>query len=249
MILGIVQARMGSTRLPGKVLKPILGRPLLSYMTERLQAAKRLDRFIIATGDTPENQPIIDFCKKNYIDYFAGSEEDVLDRYYQAAKRYNANTIVRMTGDCPLIDPTIVDKTIQFFLDNRFDYAGTGIEPTYPDGLNVEVFSMAALETSWREATRIPHREHVTLFIKDNPQRFRIGRAKNDIDLSSHRWCVDNPEDFEFITQIITHLYPHKRLFLMADVLDLLQQKPELQKINQHIARGEGLQNLFKKKN
>jgi len=251
MILAIIQARMGSTRLPGKILKPILGKPLILHLIERLQHSKLINQIVIATGDKKENQPLIELCQKNNINIFVGSEDNVLDRCYQAAKKFvnqPEDIIVRITGDCPVIDPQVTDKTIQFYLDNKetFDYVNNGIEHTYPDGLGTEVFPFKILETAWQEATKQIEKEHVTTFIR-NPKRFRLGIVKNNQDLSHLRWTIDTPEDFEFITQIYHYLYPKKKIFLMNDIFQLLQEKPKLQTINQNISRDEGFQKSLQK--
>lgn len=241
MIVAIVQARMGSNRLPGKVLRKVLDKPLLGYLTSRLKSSKLLNNVVIATADGQENRPIIEFCDNYGVDFFYGSEDDVLDRYYQAAKKFNAKIVVRITGDCPLVDPNVVDRTIQYFLDGGFDYVSNGIEYTFPDGTNVEVFSFEMLEKAWNEAVRKPHREHVTLFMKDNHDKIKFGIYKNDKDLSKYRYCVDNSEDFEVVSKIIKAIFPKNNNPSMEDIIKFLDNYPDIFDINSGIKRGEGL--------
>ena len=163
-IISIIQARLGSTRLPGKVLKPILSRPMLSYMLERVKAAKRIDALMIATTENKSDQPIVEFCRSEKIKCFRGSENDVLDRYYQAARSVQAEIIVRLTADCPLIDPAVVDEIVEAFLTKypNIDFASNVKPATFPDGMDIEVFSFAALEWAWKETKNPLEREHVT---------------------------------------------------------------------------------------
>lgn len=243
MIAAIVQARMGSTRLPGKVLKKVVGKPLLEHIVERLKRSKNLKKIIVATTSNSADKPIIEFCKRNNIDYFIGSENDVLDRYYQAAKKFRVSTVVRITADCPLIDPVVVDKILDYFLQNKgkLDFASNTLKRSYPDGLDVEVFSFETLEKAWSEAKNSFDREHVTPFICNNPDKFRVANVKNAQDLSALRWTVDYPEDLEMVRLIFENLYQKKGVFLMDDVLKLLKEKPEIAKINKDIVRKDTL--------
>ncbi len=237
MIAAIVQARMGSTRLPRKVLKKVVGKPLLEHIVERLKRSKKLEKIIVATTSAPADKPIVEFCERNNIDYFIGSENDVLDRYYQAAKKFRVNPVVRITADCPLIDPVVVDKILDYFLRNRgkLDFASNTIKRTYPDGLDVEVFSFETLERTWSEAKHGFDREHVTPFMCNNPDKFRVANVENDQDLSGLRWTVDYPEDFEMVKLVFENLYKKKGVFLMDDVIKLLKKKPEIAEINKRI--------------
>lgn len=243
MTAAIVQARMGSTRLPGKVLKKVVGKPLLEHIVERLKKSKKLEKIIVATTSELADKPIIELCKRNSIDYFIGSENDVLDRYYQAAKKFRVDPVVRITADCPLIDPVVVDKILDYFLRNKakLDFASNTIKRTYPDGLDVEVFSFETLERAWSEAKNSFDREHVTPFICNNPDKFRVANVENDRDLSGLRWTVDYPEDFEMVRLIFENLYQKKGVFLMDDVIKLLKKKPEIAKINKGIAGEDNL--------
>lgn len=236
-IIVIVQARMGSTRLPGKILMEVLSKPLLSYEIERLRRLSIADEIIIATTDNPNDVPVVEFCHHEQVPLYRGSEDDVLERYFCAAKAFNADVVVRISGDCPLIDHRIVASVIQHYLDcyPKYSYVSNTIERTYPRGLDVEVFSFDALKKAAKEAVLPLEREHVTPFIYMHPDRFSLGSVVHDPDLSQHRWTVDMPEDFELISKIITALYPTKQDFSMEDVLALLKQHSEWPIINAHI--------------
>lgn len=241
MILAILQARMSSTRLPGKVLKPILGQPMLFRQIERLKRAKLIDKLIVATSDEIEDDVIDRFCKQNNIVCFRGALNDVLDRFYQAAQPYMPDYVVRLTGDCPLIDPEVIDKVIRFCIQNNYDYASNTIEPTYPDGLDVEVFSFRCLVEAWREALLPSQREHVTPFIYQQPLRYKLGNFRNNQNFSHLRWTVDEAKDFDLVTQIYQALYPQNSQFTMQDILKFLDQHEDLKFINTSYQRNEGL--------
>lgn len=234
----IVQARMASTRLPGKILKQVLGKSLLEYQVERLQRVKHADRIVIATTDHGEERPIVELCHRLGVATFRGSESDVLARYYGAATEFQADTVVRITSDCPLIDPAVVDGVIGFYLENReqYDYvSNTFPELTYPRGMDTEVFSYQALQEAYREAGDQPEREHVTIFIKRRPARYRIKNLPYHRDESHYRWTVDTPEDFQLIERMITALYPKKPLFTLEDGLKLMAEHPEWAQLNASI--------------
>ena len=233
----IVQARMGSSRLPGKVLKKVLDRPLLAYQMERLQRCDSVDEIMIATSIDKRDDVLDQFYRDNGIRCFRGSEDDVLERYYLAAKEVQADVVVRVTGDCPLIDPVIIDQVINFYLDNKilYDYVSLGTERTYPRGMDTEVFPFWVLEKSYKEAYTPAQHEHVTPYIYQNPQLFRIGSLIHEPDLSCHRWTVDQEEDFVLIEKIISNLYPVKPNFTMYDILDLFRLYPEWVEINAHV--------------
>ncbi|MEO1067892.1 MAG: glycosyltransferase family protein [Cyanobacteria bacterium J06638_6] len=232
----IVQARMTSTRLPGKVLKPVLGKPLLEYQIERLQRVKLADTIVIATTTNVTDAPIVDLCKALGVDYFRGSEQDVLERYYGAAKQAQADVVVRVTSDCPLIDPQIIDQVIQFYLSHsdRYDYVSNSLQRSFPRGLDTEAFPTWALEQAYREATAPPEREHVTPFIYNHPERYAIGHLTYPQDLSHHRWTVDTSEDFELMKRMLEALYPQVPDFTLQDCLDLIDQHPDWPAINGH---------------
>lgn len=233
---------MGSTRLPGKVLMSLCKKPLLYHLIERVKRAKFIDRVIIATTEKAEDDRIEKFGKQVGIDVFRGNAEDVLDRYYRCAKKFGGDVIVRITGDCPFIDPAIIDETIKCFLDNNFDYVSNAYPvPSYPDGLDVEVFTFEALESAWRKAGLSSEREHATSYIWKNMDKiFSLGSVKYPIDLSGKRWTVDNKADFKFASEIYDNLYSRKPFFDMNDILQLLKRKPELEDINKGIGRNEG---------
>ena len=241
-ILAIIQARVSSSRLPGKVLKPILGKPLLVYQIERVLQSRRIDQLVIATSTDPSDDDLENLCHQINIPCFRGSLNDVLDRFYQVAKSWQPQHVVRLTGDCPLIDPEILDAVIEYyFTGGGYDYASNAIQPTFPDGLDVEIFRFSILEKAWKESILPSQREHVTPFIHQQPERFRIGHYRNAEDLSHLRWTVDEPEDFELVTRIYEALYPVNPEFRMMDVLALLQQRPDLAAINQKYERNEGM--------
>ena len=242
MIVAILQARMSSSRLPGKVLKPILGKPMIQYEIERIRKSRHIDKLVLATSDDAADDCLVNMCKLHNINVFRGSLQDVLDRYYQCAKQYQAKYIVRLTGDCPVIDWTIIDQVIEKHIEDGNDYTSNTLNPTYPDGLDVEVFNFSAIEDAWNKAQLLSEREHVTPYIYKNPQKFKLGCLKNNIDLSALRWTVDEHEDFLFITQIYERLYPVNKDFLMKDVVDLIKQIPDLSAINSGFQRNEGME-------
>lgn len=246
MITAIIQARVGSSRLPGKVILEIEGKPLIWHVVERVRRTKKVEQIILATTIKKEDKKIVEIAKDMKVQSFAGSEKDVLDRYYQAAKKYGAKIIVRVTGDCPLVDPEIIDKTIEYFLKNNFDYVSTAhalgkkISSTYPDGLDTEVFSLKSLEKAWKEAKLPSEREHVTPYIWKNSKIFKCKSLQNDKDLSNLRWTVDEEKDLDFVRAVYKRLYQRGKIFLTKDILNLLEKEPELMEINKSIIRDEG---------
>lgn len=233
----IVQARMTSTRLPGKVVKKVLGKPLLEYQIERLKRVKLADEIVVATTINEADQPVVNLCDRISVPYFRGSEADVLSRYHGAAKARQAHTVVRLTADCPIIDPHVVDRVIGFYLnhDSKFDYVSNCLLRTYPRGMDTEVFSFRALNEAFNEATEQQDREHVTPFMYRQPQRYRLANVSYHEDQSHHRWTVDTQEDFELIMRIIEALYQIKREFCLEDVLNLFKEDPDLFLINAHV--------------
>ncbi|MFC1992253.1 cytidylyltransferase domain-containing protein [Chloroflexota bacterium] len=240
MIVAIVQARTGSSRLPGKVLHEILGKPVLWHIIDRLKGSGLIGRIAIATTDKESDKPILKLAQDSGVDSYAGSEEDVLDRYYQAATKFGADIIIRITADCALVDCRIVEQVIQRYLRGDCDYAANTLKLTYPDGLDVEIFSCMALEKAWKEARCASQREHVTPYIRDNPGKFRLANVENSVNLSHFRWVVDREEDLEFVRQVYKHLYKEGQSFYMEDILKLLRKYPDLEQINQGIATNEG---------
>jgi glutamate-1-semialdehyde aminotransferase/spore coat polysaccharide biosynthesis protein SpsF (cytidylyltransferase family) len=247
MILAVLQARFTSSRLPGKVLKNILGKPMLLQQIERVKLARKIDRLVVATSNDKTDDPIEKMCRENDVMCFRGSLDDVLDRFYQAASSYKPDHVVRLTGDCPLIDPTIVDQVINHHLHQGSDYASNAIEATYPDGLDVEVFRFDILKQAWSEAKLPSQREHVTPFIHSQPQRFNIKHFKNEKDLSSLRWTVDNEADFTLVTKIYEGLYASNPKFGMQEILGFIETHPELLELNKNSKRNEGFQVSLKK--
>jgi spore coat polysaccharide biosynthesis protein SpsF len=239
-ISAIIQSRMASSRLPGKIMKEILGKPLLVYMIERVQMARSVDRVIIATTTNPEDDVVGRLAEKLGVTLYRGSEHNVLGRFYDAAKKYGCDTIMRLTGDCPLIDPELLDDLAVFYADGDYDYACNCLEPTLPDGLDAEIFSYAVLEEATTHAVRSSDLEHVTPYIRRQTGHLKIGSWKFDQDLSHLRWTVDEQEDFDFIRQIIEELYPENRLLRMRDILSFISKKPELLAINRQFKRNEG---------
>jgi len=241
-IIVIVQARMGSTRLPGKVMMNLIGKPMLFHEISRIARAKRISSLIVATTISPADDCIVDLCKEHDWYYFRGSEPDVLDRYYQCAKQFGADIVVRLTADCPLIEPTIIDKVVEEFVHKSpyVDYVSNIIpQRTFPQGLDTEVMSFSALERSWREDTNPALREHVTQYILRNPEKFKVAGIIHDRDVSDLRWTVDTREDFQLVNEIYS-FFGHNR-FSWNEVLNLIDKKPELRVINRHIRQKEVL--------
>lgn len=238
-VVAIIQARMSSTRLPGKVLMDIAGKPMLWHVVHRVSQARLVDEVVIATSSKKSDDPIVAFARKNNIPCFRGSEEDVLDRFYQAAKAYQADVIVRITADCPLLDPAVVDKVVAAYLQGDYDYVSNTFRYTYPDGLDVEVFSFDSLELAWREAKTAVEREHVTPYIRNSSQ-LRLGSVEHERDLSSfnYRWTVDEERDLEFVREIYRRM--GRDLFSMEEVILLLEQDPQLSTTNSDIIRNRG---------
>lgn len=234
-IVAIVQARMGSTRLPGKVLKDLLGEPVLVRDINRLQRSTLLDLIVIATTTHSADDPIVSLCEERGWPYFRGDENDVLDRYYQAALTFHADVIVRITSDCPMIEPEIIDRVIgEFLAINGIDYVSNTLPPrTFPRGLDTEVMTFSALEKAWIEDNEQKLREHVTPYIYQNPNEFAIHAVINDTDLSFHRWTLDTPADLAFIRAIYEHFGNDD--FTWTDVLDFLMNHPEIVGINSDI--------------
>lgn len=239
-VLGIVQARTSSTRLPGKVLMPILGRPMLALQLERLRRSKYMTDLVVATSNDSSDDALAELCAREGVKVFRGSLSDVLDRFVQAAMPYTPEVVVRLTGDCPLADPELIDTVVAKFLTSDLDYLGNCDPASFPDGLDVEVMKFAALQLAHREAVLPSHLEHVTPFIRWQPDRFRVGNHLSAVDRSAMRWTVDEPEDFEFVRQIYECLYPGNPDFSTEDIFGLLEKEPALQQINMRFERNEG---------
>jgi len=237
-VVAIVQARMGSTRLPDKVMKPIGGVPMIELLLSRLSKAKELSQIVVATSTDERNKPLIDHVRKLGYACEQGSEHDVLERYIQVAEVYDAEVVVRITGDCPLVDPELVDECICRFFADGVDYFSNVNPPTYPDGLDIEVFSFQALQKAARETEIAYDREHVTPYLRESGH-FKMSSLQYSQDLSGLRWTVDESDDFTVIEQVFHYFHPITD-FTWIDVLDLQRNQPEIFCINQHIIRNEG---------
>ena len=230
----IIQARMGSTRLPGKVLADIGGKTMLARVVLRTRQARLIQDAVVATTTAGKDHTIVDECRRFYFPVFRGDEHDVLDRYYQTALAYNYDIIVRITADCPLIDPAIIDLVADTFLAKGPDYASNVVKRSYPVGLDVEVMTIKALEQAWREAEQPYERTHVTPFIYQNPSLFNLLHISAKIDYSHYRWTVDTQEDLAFIRTIYKR-YGNADDISWKKVIRLLESEPELADINRHI--------------
>ena len=237
-IVALVQARMGSTRLPNKVMKPINGVPMIELLLTRLARAKEIDQIIVATSVDERNTPLVEHVRKLGYTCEQGSENDVLARYLQAARKHNPDIVVRITGDCPLVDPDLVDEVIRQFKAENVDYFCNTNPPTYPDGLDIEVFTFKALEQASRETADPFDREHVTPYLR-KPGKFKTAAMQHSEDLSALRWTVDEPADFVVIEKVFQHFHPRTD-FTWVEVLTLQNEQPELFNINQHLIRNEG---------
>ncbi len=238
--LAVIQARMGSTRLPDKVLMKLADKTVLEHIVVRVSKSELVREVVVATTVNKRDLEIVRLCAMKGISIFCGSEEDVLDRYYQAAKHFKMKNIVRITADCPLIDPQVIDRTIKLYIDTGADYASNILEETFPDGLDVEVFSFDALEAAWKDARLMSEREHVTPYIRKNSGRFSTASLKHNIDLSGKRWTLDTQEDLEFLKIIFENIYYKRPDFNMTDILTFIEKYPEIERINSEALRNEG---------
>lgn len=239
MKLALIQARMGSSRFPGKVLEDLSGHPMLWHVVNRVRRARSLDSVVVATTDEASDDAIARFCEQEGINCFRGSEQDVLDRFYQAAKANAADVIVRVTADCPLIDPAVIDKVVERFDRGDCDYASNAMRYTYPDGLDTEVFSFAALERAWREASKPSEREHVTPYLRT--EHFRTANVESEIPLAPahYRWTVDHPQDLQFVRKVY-EAFSANGEFGFRQVYELLKERPDLATIQAETITNEG---------
>ncbi len=235
-VVAVIQARMGSTRLPGKVLKDLSGKTVLARVVERVRRAKLINEVMVATTDLAADDAIVAECRKIPVMVSRGDQEDVLDRYFRAAQLGKADVVVRITSDCPLIDPQVTDKTIAAFLEAQPDYASNVMDRKYPRGLDTEVVSVGALERAWRLARKPYEREHVTPYIYEHPAEFKLLSVTGDVDYSAHRWTVDTPEDLEFMRAVYSRMDADAE-FSGRDVLDLLERQPELVELNRSVVQ------------
>jgi spore coat polysaccharide biosynthesis protein SpsF len=238
-LLIIVQARMAASRLPGKVLLPLAGKPLLERMIERLRATAGRWPILVATTRNSEDLRIRTLCEQLDVDVYSGHPTDLLDRHYRAAKSRKADVVVKVPSDCPLVDPAIIDRVASFFSEHQrdFDYVSNLHPPTYPDGNDVEVITFDALEKAWKEATKPFEREHTTPYIWGRPQSFRIGNVtwQSGMNYSMvHRWTIDYPEDYLLIKAVFERLYRKDRpVFRLMEIIDLLHREPQIKALNQ----------------
>lgn len=238
----VVQVRMASTRLPGKILMPLAGEPLLLRMLERVSAAKTPFTTVVATTTDVSDDPVRELCRQHRYPCFSGHPADLLDRHYRAGLEQGADAVAKIPSDCPLIDPVAIDLVLGTFLENaaRFDFVSNLHPATWPDGNDVEVMHMAVLETAWREAGKPFEREHTTPFIWERPERFRLGNVewKTGLNYSmSHRWTIDYPEDYRFLSRVYDELWsPSRPVFPMDDILKLLELRPDIHGINARYA-------------
>ncbi len=238
-VVAIIQARMSSVRLPNKVLLPLAGKPVLEHIVTRLKECKTLSEVIIATSTSKDDDAISAWCEANRIYCFRGSLEDVLDRYYKAATEVKASAIVRITADCPVIDPKLVDEIVTNFQAGDFD--SFALAGDFPDGLDCQVFSYIALKKAWKEATLASDREHVGTYIeKTHPELFKLGGLEKFKGLSHYRWTLDEPSDYLFLQSVFDTLYSENEIFYTEDILALMEQEPHLMQINSGIIRNEG---------
>jgi len=244
MIGVIVQARMGSTRLPGKVLKKLGDHALLDFQISRIKEAKNIDSIVVATTVEDVDDEIENFCNEKGISCFRGSEHDVLSRYYECAKEFNFETIVRLTADCPLIDPVVIDKAVTLFFAEKVDYSSNTVPPEtsfWPDGSDVEVFSFAALEQANRDAIKPEEREHVTFFFwKDKANGFKIAQLQNFEDWSKYRFTVDYPEDYEVLHLIYDEIKLRQVYGHVGEIINVLNDRQDIRIINRDYYFGVG---------
>jgi spore coat polysaccharide biosynthesis protein SpsF len=238
----VIQARTGSSRLPGKVLMPLAGKSLLERMVERVRGARTPFSIVVATTQDTSDDPIAALCDSTGIPCYRGHPTDLLDRHYRAALAHGADVIAKIPSDCPLIDPAVIDRVLGVFLaaPETYDFVSNLHPPTYPDGNDVEIMPRRILEIAWREADRDFEREHTTPFLWEHPERFRLANViwETGMDYSmSHRFTIDYPEDYEFIRAVYDRLWtPERPIFSLGDILDLLREQPEIMALNARYA-------------
>ena len=248
-ISAIIQARLGSKRFPKKILKKVSDKTILEHVIDQVQNSKLINEIIIATTDLKQDHAITEICKKNKIKFFRGSSNDLLDRYYYCAKKYSCQIIVRITSDCPFIDPHIIDEAIKKYLSNSYDYVSNNIEKInqkwqnstcdYPQGMTVEISNMKTLETAWRFAKKSFEREHVFPYVQFNQTKFNIANLRHKQKIDMIRCTIDREEDLKFIRELSKHL-SFKNPIHISDILKVIKKYPELLKINNHMPYDEG---------
>lgn len=241
MILAVLQARMSSSRFPGKVLAPLLGEPMLFRQIERIRRAREIGDLVVATSADDSDRPLAEACAARGVKVARGSLGDVLDRFVTAARPLAPDAVVRLTGDCPLADPAVIDAVVARYRSGAFDYV-SNVEPaTYPDGLDVEVVRMSALERAHRDARLPSEREHVTPYVRNHPEIFPRANVESAVNLAHLRWTVDEPADLVFVEEVYKRLYPANPAFTTRDVLELLDRDPRLADINAGFERNAGM--------
>jgi spore coat polysaccharide biosynthesis protein SpsF (cytidylyltransferase family) len=238
-VVGIIQARMSSRRLPNKVLLPLGGEPVLAHVIKRTRACTLIDEVWIATSSEETDSVISKWAQDNDVNCYQGSLDDVLDRYVRAAKISNADAVVRITADCPAIDPDVITEVVGGFINGEFDYFG--LAGSFPDGLDCSVFSCSSLEKAWKKATLPSEREHVGPFIQNHPELFKLGSLHlfDSAGIGHHRWTLDEPEDYIFLSHIF-NAFPEGYMFKTNEILELLKENPNWISINKKIIRNEG---------
>ncbi|MGY5871402.1 MAG: glycosyltransferase family protein [Candidatus Thorarchaeota archaeon] len=241
----IIQARVGSTRLPNKILLKISNKEILLHVVDRVLRATRIDEVIVATTTCQNDKLVVDLIENfnhEKVSTFSGSEEDVLDRYYQAAKKSSSDIVIRITSDCPLIDWELLDHMVNVFVDGDYDYISNVLtKRTYPRGLDVEVFSFSVLKKMWESCDKKREREHVTTYVRENPSLFKTKNIQQDVDLSHLRWTVDEDDDLKLVRIIYEELY-HNPSFRTEDILELIKKRPELATMNKHVEQKKNIQ-------
>ena len=240
-VVAIIQARMSSKRLRGKVLMQLAGIPVLEHVVQRVSYCKTINQVVVATSSDISDDDIETWCIDHKVECFRGNLSDVLDRFYQAAKHYQAEAIVRITADCPVIDPAIVDEVVEGYQVGSFEFYGLAGE--FPDGLDCTVFSFSAIERAWNEAALPSEREHVGPYIEKNPEIFKSGALVKFKRMSHHRWTLDEPDDFKLLSFIFNELYEKGSIFYTHQIIKLLEINPEISNINSNIIRNKGYQN------
>jgi spore coat polysaccharide biosynthesis protein SpsF len=238
--LVIIQARMSSTRFPGKVLIKLQQKPLLQWMIERVEQCSLVDKVVIATSTCVDDDPISEWCAVNNRTCYRGDLENVLSRFYHAATHFNAQTIIRLTADCPIIDPKVIDEHIYFYQKHNYDYVSNGPVMTYPDGMGVEVFSYQALKKTYQEATLFSEKEHVTAYIYKHPEVFTLFNMLYKKDYSGIRITIDYPEDFTLVKNIADALQPTMTSFSLEDIINYIEKNPDILNLNNKHSPNEG---------
>lgn len=239
-VVAIIQARMSSSRLPGKVLLPLAGKPVIEHVVSRVRQCKNINQIVLATSTESDDSVLEAWCLLYGVDCFRGSLNDVLDRYYNAAKHYKADAVVRITADCPAVDPSIIDEVIEGFMIGNYDAYSLGGE--FPDGLDCQVFAFSALERAWHEASLASEREHVGPYIENNKRdQFKVGSLIKFEGCAHHRWTLDEASDYEFLSLVFQRLNGAEKIFNAAQILALMSREPSLMLINNNIIRNEGL--------